>query len=50
MIIAEIQSRPRSELTALPSLADQWLDLYEGPQGPGDSLDFVIHYRILKDR
>ena len=50
MLIAEIQSRPESELKVLPSLTDEWLDLYEGPQGPGDSLDFVIHYRILKDR
>jgi hypothetical protein len=50
MIIAEIQARPKSELKVLPSLGDQWLDVYEGPQGPGDSLDFVIHDRILKDR
>jgi hypothetical protein len=49
-IIAEIQSRPRTELSVLPSLADQWLHVWEGPQGPGDSLDTVIHYRILKDR
>lgn len=49
-IISEIQSRPKEELGVLPSLADPWLDVWEGPQGPGDSLEIIIHYRILKDR
>jgi hypothetical protein len=50
MIISEIQSRPKSELSVLPGLADENMELWEGDQGPGDSLAEVIHYRILNDR
>jgi hypothetical protein len=49
-IIKQIQSRPKDELSVLPSLADDKVEVYEGPQGPGDTLGDLIHWRILKDR
>jgi hypothetical protein len=49
-IIKQIQSRPKDELRVLPSLADDKVEVYEGSQGPGATLDELIHYRILKDR
>jgi hypothetical protein len=49
-IIKQIQSRPKDELSVLPGLADDKVEVYEGPQGPGDTLDALINWRILKDR
>ena len=49
-IIAEIQSRPKDEWRVLPSLADDKVEVYEGPQGPGDSLASLINWRILHDQ
>jgi hypothetical protein len=49
-IIKQIQSRPKDELRVLPSLADDKVEVYDGSQGAGYTLDEVIHYKILKDR
>jgi hypothetical protein len=49
-IIKQIQSRPKDELSVLPGLANDKMEVYEGPQGPGDTLDDLVHWRILKDR
>src|SRR5262245_13209960 len=43
-IIKQIQSRPKDEWRVLPSLADDKVQVYEGPQGPGDTLDTLIHW------
>lgn len=47
MIIEELKSRPRSQLQALASLADEKVEVFEGEQGPGDTLAEVIKHRIL---
>ena len=49
-IIKQIKSRPKDELRVLPSLADDRLEVYDGPQGSGDTLDMLIHWEILHDR
>ena len=49
-IIRQIKSRPAEELRVLPGLADDKLEVYEGPQGPGDTLFSLIHWEILHDK
>jgi hypothetical protein len=48
-ILTEIKSRPKAELESLRPLADSSVEVYEGLQGPGDSLADVILHRILGD-
>lgn len=47
MIIAEIQLRPKEELKVLSGLAEENVVVYEGTQGPGDTLAMLIHSRLL---
>jgi hypothetical protein len=52
-IIAEITSRPWSELMVLPPLINRQNDrfiIYQGPQGPIDSLSTIIKYDILAQK
>jgi hypothetical protein len=42
-IIKELQSRPRGQLEAAARLADDKLEVYEGPQGSGETLADVIN-------
>jgi hypothetical protein len=47
MIINELRSRPKSELQVLNQLADDKVEVFEGAQGPGDTLAELIKHRIL---
>jgi hypothetical protein len=47
MIINELKSRPKSELQGLNQLADDQVEVFEGAQGPGDTLAELIKHRIL---
>lgn len=49
-ILHEIMSRPKSELEILPKLADDGVVVFEGAQGPGDTLTEVINSRILRNK
>jgi len=47
VIINEIKSRPTNELSVLPGLADDTLQVFDGDQGQGLSLAEVIFIEIL---
>lgn len=50
MILAEIQSRPIGERRGLVRLSDEQVVVWEGDQGPGDTLADVINNRLLNGR
>ncbi len=49
MIIDELKTRPRPELESLRRLADPSRIVWEGDQGPSESVKDILFYRILHD-
>jgi len=49
-IVKEIEARPKNELGVLAGMADDKVEIYDGPQGFSETLDAWIHLDILKDR
>ncbi len=49
-IIKQIQSRPKEEWRVLPSLADDKVEVWDGPNGRGYTLAQMIHLEILHDK
>jgi len=48
MIKKEIQSRPKKELEVLPSLGDNSVWLFTGPQGPPVTLESFVQYDLFE--